>query len=271
MVEPKNVDLRLATTYIPVCIVFVQLFIINMFVFFSSMHPLHSWAVVSIVLWCLRRGGKEKIFKYNCLLQVVSLSSMMTHYRCELAQENTMHMRGVNGLLWSVWFASFNFYLSIKSQNMERNTAGKPSLWVVFCLMVLCSFFSKMKDNFYDFDNLKGFLFIVVSVSWVYLHDSHRLSHKKALSSDECILRFTALLMTTVTVCLCLFFCFMLGVIYFNNFHTSLKTVTEKKNEDERNPDVEKAEDINEIFKAAMAEKKANRVPGLGLQSGFEQ
>lgn len=261
MVEPKNVDLKLAATYIPVCVAFFQLSIINIYVFFSPIDRLHSWSIVAMVLWCVKRCGKENIFEYNSLLQAIVFSSMMSNYRFELKDKGVIDTEWVMSIIWGVWFAFINLYLSFHNQLVDSGGVSNALLWLFYCLALISSFFSRMGDETRGIDGLKGFFFLVVSVFWVYMQNAHRLSHNRALSTDECILRFTALLMTTITVSSLLVVSLVLGITYAKKKQYTVFSTTKKKKEDTRlvkDPESGGLDDgINDIFRAAMAEKKA--------------
>jgi len=260
MVEAKQVDLKLAIAYIPVCMAFFQLSIINIYVFFAPTIPLHSWCLVAMVLWCMKRGRKEEIFEYNSLLQAVVFSSMMSNYRFGLKDGGADRMEGVVSVLWVAWFLGINLYSTSRAQPLDMGGVSGALPWLGYCLILNASFFAPMSEDTGKIDNLKGFLFLIVSVVWVYVQNAHRLSNKRALNTDECILRFTALLMTTISVSCALLLFLSLLIAYLKQRNVASNSMTDKASKDDAPlGDVEEGGtgNVHDIFRAAMAERKA--------------
>ena len=141
-------------------------------------------------------------------------------------------------------------------------------LWFGNTFMILYSFLTPMNDSTKEIDIGKGFIFISLSVLWVYMYNSHKLSYRHTLSCQECEVRFIPILLATITVSLIMVVFFILAILYTQNVANSLHS--DKKNEDishSKNTTLgkESDENISEVFKLAMAERQAQALAAASM------
>lgn len=256
LVELGKVDLRFAKAYLPICALYAELVGIAVLVLFSRLAAIESWTLAAIVVWFSKRVITEEVFQYNSLLETVTLASILTHYRALRENRESVVIERVVSVLWFLCFSSVNVILSISRTQSRRAHPHKIAMWACTLVLMLYSVYTPMNDGIVAFDVIKAFLFLTLSVIWVYLYDNKGLRYDRLHDCEECKLRFLPLLFTPVALSLAMVAIFMLGIAYAIAFHQRRPAPAETKQADKgaENLDTsfEVAEDDQEIFRIAM-------------------
>jgi len=259
VLDTGKVDLRFAKAFVPVYIVFGELVLISAVVLFSPFLPTQSWTIAAIIVWFSARISQEQIFKYQSLLQTVTLASILSHYRVSNDKTISPVMEKIASVLWVVCFCFVNLTLG-KGNTIEKVFyLQRIAMWSCTLLLMLYSIYTPLNDNIIACDVIKAFLFMILCVSWIYTHDQKTLRYDKLHDCEECKLRFLAVLFTPATVAVFMVFCIITWSFY--GFLCGEKTafgILPAEEDKLEAQDAVSFSDDQELFKFALQNKDAS-------------
>lgn len=217
--ETGPVDLRFAKAYLPVCAIISELILVTVLVLVSWTARIESWAIALVAVWFLKRVVVEQILQYNSLLETATAVGILTQHRSARLGETTLQEKTVTAL-WLMCFCTVNIVLALMwHHGRHRNAPIRAAMWVCIFALVLYSVYTPLNDAISSGDIVKTFLFVILSVVWVYVYESHELRYDRAHDCEECKLRFIAVLFVPTLFSLLLMLGFVAASVYYHLFH----------------------------------------------------
>lgn len=250
--KTKNVvDLALAQAYVPICVSFLALCLVQFCVLVTQSDSMRSWIIILVVLQFFNFFIESSIFNSHAIFVTIANTGVLLQY--EGVYRPTYDFRTAICFLWVFQFVIGNISLVLLDKKTQSVTVTK-SLSAALCICLLISeLFVNVKAESIVYNLIRPFFFYFGCIAWLYGTEAHSLRYDQPRDLHECTLRFSSLLVTPVVLsglmtCLLTLVC----ITYtFKNNHDAQQEMGKKFDMPMLREDI--IEDDTEMFRMAKS------------------
>ena len=192
------VDLKLAQAYVPICVSFIMLCLIQSFTCVTYSESMRSWVIVLFMLQFSKLFTRPSIFNSHAMFVTIANSGVLLAY--QRIHTPPHDFQNTLPFLWVCQFLISNISL-VQPLGMQKHASVTKILSLLLCVCLLVSgLFVKAKVEPMVFEFIRPFLFYFSCIMWLYGTESHMLRHDQAYELHECALRFNSVLVTPISV-----------------------------------------------------------------------
>ena len=210
-------DLSLAKSYMPICYcVYKTMVLVGFLAFLWPMvgYNFQAYVLTGCFLYADRVLAVEHIFNGNTLVLAVFFSIFLNQQRAKIVEsEGQFVVSLMANALWVLFSGLMLFradlYFSVFSY------LHVDCLLCSICLSVLHCFI-RLEEEPIVWVVVRASLFIIVSVSWMYIVNARYMNCGTVFDSIQCVTQFSSILFTERYVMLVVSLALFLGILYMH-------------------------------------------------------